>query len=116
ERRFLLQVVDGDRLIIEALRDAARRARVDWSLVLRTDATPQNGDWKRLMLLVGRAMPCVEEQLSSAGSNVLLVNPGLLARYDKMDLLERLRDRVGRTGGPHGLWLLLPAQQPLIDG
>ena len=68
------------------------------------------------MLLVGRAMPRVEEQLSSAGSTLLLVNPGLLARYDKLDLLERLRDRVGRPGGPPGLWLLLPGQQPLIDG
>ena len=68
------------------------------------------------MLLVKRAMPKVEEQLSSAGSTVLLVYPGLLARYDRLDLLERLRDRVGRPGGPAGLWLLLPAQQPLIDG
>jgi hypothetical protein len=68
------------------------------------------------MLLVGRALPRVEEQLSSADSTVLLVHPGLLARYNRLDLLERLRDRVGRPGGPKGLWLLLPAQQPLIDG
>ncbi|HJT78703.1 MAG TPA: BREX system serine/threonine kinase PglW, partial [Gemmataceae bacterium] len=116
ERRFRLQAVDGDRLIIDALREAAGKARVDWSLVLRTDATPHNGDWKRLMLLVDRAMPRVEQQLSSADATVLLVHPGLLARYDRLDLLERLRDRVGRPDGPKGLWLLLPAQQPLIDG
>jgi hypothetical protein len=116
ERRFPVRAVDGDRLIIDALREAAGKARVDWSLVLRTDATPHNGDWNKLMLLVGRAMPGVERQLSSAGSTVLLVNPGLLARYDRLDLLERLRDQVGRPGGPKGLWLLLPTQQPLIDG
>jgi hypothetical protein len=85
-------------------------------VVLRTDATPHNGDWAKLMLLVGRAMPRVEQQLTSAGSTLLLVHPGLLARYDRLDLLERLRDRVGRAGGPKGLWLLLPAQQPLICG
>jgi hypothetical protein len=116
ERRFSLQAVDGDRLIIDALREAAGKARVDWSVVLRTDATPHNGDWNKLMLLVGRAMPRIEQQLSSEDSTVLLVHAGLLARYDRLDLLERLRDRVGRAGGPKGLWLLLPTQQPLIDG
>jgi hypothetical protein len=116
ERRFPIQAIDGDRLVIDALREVAGKARVDWSVVLRTDATPHNGDWNRLRLLVGRAMPRIEQQLSSADATVLLVHPGLLARYDRLDLLERLRDRVGRAGGPKGLWLLLPAQQPLIDG
>jgi serine/threonine protein kinase len=116
ERRFPIQAIDGDRLIIDALREAAGKARVDWSVVLRTDATPHNGDWNKLLLLVGRALPRVEERLAAAASTVLLLYPGLLARYDKLDLLERLRDRVGRPGGPPGLWLLLPSQQPLIDG
>jgi hypothetical protein len=40
EGRFRLRAVDGDRVIIDALRDTARRARFDWSLVLRADATP----------------------------------------------------------------------------
>jgi hypothetical protein len=102
--------------MIDALREVAGKARVDWSLVLRTDATPHHGDWNKLMLLVGRALPRVEERLSKAASTVLLVHPGLLARYDNIDLLERLRDRVGRPGGPPGLWVLLPSQQPLIDG
>ncbi len=115
ERRFPLLAIDGDRLIIDALREAADKARVDWSVVLRTDATPHNGDWKKLMLLVGRAMPHIEEQLSAAGSTVLLVHAGLLARYDRLHLLERLRDRVARGGPPKGLWLLLPNQQPEID-
>jgi serine/threonine protein kinase len=119
--RFGLQLIDGDRVMVDALRDAAGKARVDWSLVLPADATApearaSNRGWTNLLLLVKRAMPRVEEQFTAAGSTVLLVNPGLLARYDKLDLLERLRDRVGRAGGPPGLWLLLPAQQPLIDG
>jgi hypothetical protein len=74
ERRFRLQVEDCDRLMIDALREVAGKARVDWPLVLRTDAAPHNGDWKKLMLLVGRAMPRVEERLSAAGSTVLLVH------------------------------------------
>jgi len=115
ERRFQLQAVDGDRLIIDALREAADKARIDWSLVLRTDATPHNGDWQRLMLLVGRAMPRVEEQLLSAGATVLLVHPGLLARYDRLDLLQHLGERVARGQIP-GLWILIPGDQALIGG
>lgn len=114
--RFGLKIIDADRLIIDALRETAGKARVDWPLVLRADAHTGNGDWSKLMMLVGRAMPRVEEQLAGADATVLLLNPGLLARYDKLDLLEKLRDRVGRPGGPAGLWLLLPNQQPMIDG
>lgn len=114
--RFALQTLDADRLVIDALRDTANKARVDWPLVLRADAHAGNGDWTKLIMLVGRAMPRVEQQLAGATATVLLLNPGLLARYDKLDLLEKLRDRVGRPGGPAGLWLLLPNQQPLIDG
>jgi serine/threonine protein kinase len=119
EARFSLRVVDGDRLIIDALREAARTAGkggVDWSNVLAADATPGNGNWSKLMMLVKRAVPKIEEPLCVPDSTVLLVHPGLLARYNNLDLLERLRDRVGRPGGPGGLWLLLPGQQPLIDG
>jgi hypothetical protein len=116
EGRFSVRGVDGDRVIIDALRDTAKRAHIDWSLVLRADSKANNGDWKKLLMLVKRAMPKVEEQLGSAGSTVLMVHPGLLARYDNLDLLERLRDRVGRPGGPKGLWLLLPGHQALIDG
>ena len=48
---------------------------------------------------------------------MLLVYPGLLARYDHLDLLERLRRQVGRRDGIPGLWLLLPGDhQALIDG
>ena len=115
EGRFSLRAVDGDRVIIDALRDTAKRARVDWSLVLRADATPANGDWSKLLMLVHRAMPKVEEQLFVPDATVLLLDAGLLARYDNLDLLERLRDRVRRPGGPGGLSLPPPGQQPLID-
>ena len=51
---------------------------------------------------------------------VLLVHPGLLARYAQMDMLERLRDQVGRKGACPGLWVLVAAdgqsELPVIDG
>ncbi len=48
---------------------------------------------------------------------MLLVYAGVLARYDQMTLLERLRDQVGRRDGIPGLWILIPGdQEALMDG
>ena len=94
-----------------------RQGGVNWDLVLKTDAAPHAGDWDKLMILVGRAMPVVEERLLTAEPTMLLIYPGLLARYDQMDLLTRLSQKVGRRDGIPGLWLLLPGDQlALIDG
>ena len=104
-------------VFLDALQAVAGKAGVNWDLVLKTDATPQAGDWDKLMILVGRAMPAVEERLLAAERTMLLIYPGLLARYDQMDLLSRLSQKVGRRDGIPGLWLLLPGDhQALIDG
>jgi hypothetical protein len=115
--RFPVQLLDIESVFIKALREVAATARVNWDLVLKTDATPHQGDWSKLMLLVGRAMPLIEAQVLAHDRTLLMIYPGLLARYDRMDLLERLRDQVGRRDGIPGLWLLLPGQhQARIDG
>ncbi|WP_416670054.1 BREX system serine/threonine kinase PglW [Egbenema bharatensis] len=115
--RFPLKRVDFEGLLIDRLQQVAAKAKVKWDLVLQTDATPHQGDWDKLMLLVDRAMVAVEAELSSADQTILLIYPGLLARYNQMTLLERLREKVGRTDGIPGLWVLLPNdQQALIAG
>jgi hypothetical protein len=115
--RFPLQLVDCEGLFIDALRQVADKAKVNWELVLKTDATPHAGDWDKLMLLVARATPLVEAQLLRADKTMLMVYAGLLARYDQMTLLERLRDKVGRRDGIPGLWLLIPGDQyAMMDG
>jgi serine/threonine protein kinase len=115
--RFALTLIDFEALFLKALREVAEQARVNWDLVLKTDATPHAGDWHRLLLLVGRAMPLVEAQLSASNKTMLVTYAGVLARYDRMDLLERLRDKVGHRNGIPGLWLLLPGQhQAVMDG
>ena len=115
--RFPVQLMDFEALLIQALRQVAEQAKVQWDLVLRTDALPGNGDWDKLMLLVGRAMPLVEAQLMAAEQTIVLIYPGLLARYGQMTLLERLREAIGRPGGIPGLWIVVPnGQQAVIDG
>src|SRR5262249_15243625 len=93
---FPLVLINFEGLFIKALREVAEKARVNWALVLKTDAMPYQGDWDKLMLLVGRAMPLVEAQLSTVDTTMLVIYTGLLARYNRMDVLERLRDKVGR--------------------
>ncbi|MBB02269.1 MAG: hypothetical protein CMJ47_06460 [Planctomyces sp.] len=115
--RYPLQLVDLEGLLLKALREAADQANVDWNLVLQTDAQPNQGDWDKLMLLVSRAMPAVKQQLFSADKTMLLVYPGLLARYGQMDLLSELSQKVGRADGIPGLWLLIPGDhQAMVDG
>ncbi len=116
-RRFPVELVDMEGLFLDALQAVAGKAGVNWDLVLKTDAIPQAGDWDKLMMLVGRAMPAVEQRLLAAERTMLVIYPGLLARYDQMDLLSRLSQKVGRRDGIPGLWLLLPGDhQALIDG
>jgi len=116
-RRFPVKLVDLEGVFLEALRDQAEKARVNWDLVIQTDAKPNQGDWNKLLMLVGRIMPRIEAQLDSPDRTVLVVYPGLLARYDQMHVLERLRDNVGRSGGIHGIWLLIANDsQAVMDG
>jgi serine/threonine protein kinase len=106
--RFAIEVVDFEAEFLVALRQVSDRAGVNWELVVRTDRVPGQGDWDKLMMLVGRSMPIVEQRLLAASKTILLVYPGLLARYAQMGLLERLRDNLGRADGVPGLWVLVP--------
>ena len=116
--KFDVERVDLEELFIDQLRIVAQQLKVDWHLILQTDAKPDHGDWKKLMMLVNRAMPEIEKQLLAFDKTVFLVFPGLLARYRQLGLLEKLRDGIGRKGGMQGLWLLLlPGdQQVVMDG
>ena len=68
----------------------------------------------------GHAMPAVEQALLTATGPVLLVYPGLLARYDQIQLLERLREASGRQHDAPGFIVLIAADEqrhmPVLDG
>jgi len=119
-RRFAVQAVDVEATFIQALREQADEAKAKWDVVLNADAVPGSDDWNRLMLLVRRAVPQVEAAVMGAERTVLMIFPGLLARYDQMDLLTRVRDKVGRPDGIPGLWMLIASDAqsvlPMIDG
>ena len=116
-RRFPVELVDFEAVFLDALRQVVDKAKAKWDAVVSADATPGDARWDKFMVLVKRAMPLVEQELSSVRKPMLVVYAGLLARYEQMDLLERLRDKIGRRDGIPGLWLLVPGDhQALMDG
>ena len=124
--RLALAAESFDRLFLRHLRAAAEALRVQWEVVLRADAAPpESRDRQNLGRLVDRALPGVERELLEREGTLLLLHPGLLARYDRLDVLERLRDTLSRPPEANGhrlrsLWVLLPEDRqkelPMLDG
>ncbi|MEY4415651.1 MAG: hypothetical protein RIQ53_2944 [Pseudomonadota bacterium] len=115
-----LQRLSLDRLLLEALRQQAAALRVDWATVLQADAAePGSRDWTNLLRLVQRTLPALRQALLHSPVPLLLVHPGLLARYALLGLVSELEQAAGRPGHTPALWLLLPGHQPgqaRIDG
>jgi hypothetical protein len=121
-KRFKLETRNLDRLVIPELKEKAAEKRVKWDVVLRADQCDHNSrDWGNLATLFRICMSDVEAHLSKCEKTILLTYPGLLARYDQMSILDRLRDRIGVQGSElHGLWILVPEESagplPTIAG
>ena len=131
QNRFSIEVVDIEGLIVDTLRDVASKANAKWDALVNADAKPGSEPWKKFMVLVNRAMPIVEKslvtghssfendqgQVTSYKRSILLIYPGLLARYEQLGLLEKIRDEIGRSNGLHSCWILIPGDsQAFIDG
>lgn len=119
-RRFELERVSFDDLLFDVLREEAKDLEVDWTIIETADgADPASQDWKNLMHLIGRAGPKIAARLAERPEHLLLVNPGLIARYDLMSVLETLRDKVGHDAPCPGLWVLVASDEqndmPVLD-
>lgn len=104
---------DLDALLIRELKAESQRLGVRWDKVLAADATDEKSqDFQRLRLLMNRALETVEKQITAAGRHLLLTNIGLLARYQRFDFLDRLRNALDLgADGPRTLWVLVPSDQ-----
>ncbi|MGR9105356.1 MAG: BREX system serine/threonine kinase PglW [Gammaproteobacteria bacterium] len=120
-RRFPVRAVSIERLLITKMKDLAARASANWDVVLRADSMePGSRDWRNLVTLVHRAIPELERELLESEKTVLMTYSGLLARYDQLDLFDRLRDATERQTGAPGFLVILPSdrqtEMPMIDG
>jgi serine/threonine protein kinase len=116
--------LDLDRLLIDAMREQAAAANADWKLLLMADAADR-GDrrWNLLQRLVDRALPRVETQLYGTSGVAVVSGLGLLARYERVQVIERLRDALTRRDSGHplrGVVIVVPGEdpsaRPVVDG
>ena len=118
--RPALERTSFDALLLKALREQATAARVDWGKVLSADAAePGTRDWVNLQRLVQRTLATLKPALLNSPAPLLLVNLGLLARYDLMALVSEIEAHAGRPGHTPSVWMLLPSHKqglPMIDG
>lgn len=109
-----------DRVILETLREEAKKLRVAWGKVLEADENgPGVRDWNNLMRLVARGRPHIQARLLAEKRPLLLVNPGLLARLGLMDIVTELQNATSRADGLPVVWLLVPSPSqglPTLDG
>jgi serine/threonine protein kinase len=112
-RRFPREVVSLERLMLRAMRAEAEARRVSWATALAADAaTRDSADFRNLLRLAARAAPRVKEEVLALRTPALLTRPGLLARYDLMDMLANIAQASGAAGGPPSVWLLIPQASP----
>jgi hypothetical protein len=120
-RRFPVTRVSLEAVLLQEMKATAAALGARWEVVLQADAAPpESPDWRRLQTLVRRALPAVEQAMLTAGGPLLLVYPGLLARYDQIQLFERLREACLQRRDAPGLIVLIAADEqrhmPVLDG
>jgi serine/threonine protein kinase len=115
--------IDLDTLLVERLRARIEGSKGgDWSKVLAADAPGNDRGRTKLMQVVRSVLPEVEAEVLATEGTVLLTGLGLLARYEQIGLVERLRDAVTVSSGAHPLQAvvaLIPSPTggpPTIDG
>src|SRR5690606_33295389 len=118
--------IDLDAELLAAMRQAAEAAGADWRVILDADSAPRTDPrFRALQRLVDRAIPTLDRRVREADTLAVATDAGLLARYGRLDLLERLRDDLTRTEPTDGttltgLVVVVPSsdrdQPPVIDG
>jgi serine/threonine protein kinase len=114
EAELLRRFTPRERISLEALllremHAEAEARKVKWPVVLAADAEGHDGKgFRNLLRLATKASERMRVTLLAFERPALLVNPGLLARYDLMSMLSELAQASGTRGGPPSLWLLVP--------
>jgi len=116
-----LERVSFDDLLFEQLRAKSEEYDFPWSDLYESDAESNGSeDWNNLLHLMSEVGPNIENDLMNRERPVLLVHPGLIARYQMMSVLQSLRDRVGHDAACPGVWVLVAtdsqSEMPYLDG
>lgn len=114
--------VDLEAWFLDELRAAAASRRIAWDKLVGADVAAEGStDHTNLRILTAAAAQQVEQRVLAAGTRVVVWNAGVLARYDQMEVVDRLRDTAGRADSAlQTLWLVVfgstAEAKPAIDG
>jgi serine/threonine protein kinase len=112
--------INLDQLILESLKEEAVQRKVAWNKVVEADiGGPGTRDWTNVIRLASLAKGRIKAKLTTQRKSLLLVNPGLLARLDLMDLISDLQNLAGSATGVPSVWMLAPMNgqgMPTLDG
>ena len=118
-----LVTIDAEAELLAGMQTVANGIQppIPWSTVLSADAAKSGTtDASNLRRLVKEAIRPLAARLMASTKPLLITNPGMLARYDQVTLLDTLRDASGTKTGPPGVWILVPTtsfgSHPAIDG
>ena len=115
------RIVALDRLLLDAMKAIMTERNVQPRVVHQADLArdPESPAWGRLLGLARAAGERVAASLLPASEPLLLVQPGLLARYELRDLLAALLDAAKSADHP-SILLLVPGHDtagvPPIEG
>lgn len=114
--RFGTEVVNLEETLLTAMRQFSIEKGIDWNKVITADAEPENHpDRRKLEQLVGAVVPRIERELATRKKALLLTFPGMLAAYNQLGVIERIRD----NSNPAARWILVASsakdQRPTID-
>jgi serine/threonine protein kinase len=119
--RHGFELLSVEAALIAAMKAVAAEMDVAWEVVLEADGAPrESADHRNLQLLVAQAVDRVRERVLASARPLVLQHLGLVARYQRFELLEALRDACRDPHQPTpGLVVLLgaddPQAMPVID-
>lgn len=97
-RRFpSVNIISIDRLLVKTMNQLATEKKAKWEAFLKADAQGKNGkNWNRVTALVDAALDAIGKDVLENKSPILLVEPGLLARYDRKKLISQAYEAAGK--------------------
>jgi hypothetical protein len=109
QQRFSLELVNLDHRLTATAQSLMAQLKVQENVVHDTDVRGfQNKDWPQLCKLMQRAALILLEELKKKTAPLLIVNPGLLARYELSEFLRQLIASC-RLRDDRAIFLLVPS-------
>jgi serine/threonine protein kinase len=113
--------VDLERWFLDELLVSTNALNVPWETVLIADLATEGTDYANLRRFTHEAAERLEARVLKAGPRVLAWNPGILAAYDELSVIDRLRMRAGLAASDlQTLWLVVFGStgeaHPMVDG